>query len=55
MPRIVIYEITGMTCGSCERRIDSVLKKIPGAIETEVSLKQQRAAIRLADDAAEPS
>ncbi len=55
MPKIVIYEITGMTCGSCERRIDSFLKKIPGAIETEVSLKQQRAAIRLADEAVDPN
>jgi sulfite exporter TauE/SafE/copper chaperone CopZ len=54
MPRIIIYEITGMTCVSCERRIDSILKKIPGTIETEVSLKKQRAAIRLADDATEP-
>lgn len=54
MSRVVIYEVTGMTCASCERVIRSVLQEIPGVMDVEVSLKQQRAAIRLPEDVKSP-
>lgn len=54
MSRVVIYEVTGMTCGSCERLIGNVLKDVAGVTETEVSLKKRRAAIRLQDGAKDP-
>lgn len=43
-----------MTCRSCERLVGDALRNIPGALDVEVSLKQQRAALRLADGAADP-
>lgn len=43
-----------MHCKSCEKLVGDVLQDVPGVIETEVSLKQARAAIRLRDDAREP-
>ncbi|MBU1348574.1 sulfite exporter TauE/SafE family protein [Patescibacteria group bacterium] len=55
MPQIVIFDVDGMTCRSCEQVIGDALREIPGVIEVEVSLKQQRAAIRFKDAAAEPA
>lgn len=54
MSRVVIYEVTGMTCASCERVIRNVLQELPGVMDVEVSLKQQRAAIRLPEDVKSP-
>lgn len=54
MSRVIIYEVTGMTCASCERLIADVLQDVAGVTETEVSLSQQRAAIRLSEGAHEP-
>lgn len=54
MSRVVIYEITGMTCASCERVIRSLLQEIPDVMDVEVSLKQERAAIRLPEDIKAP-
>lgn len=54
MSRVVIYDVAGMTCASCERAVGAALKAIPGVMEVEVSLKQKRAAIRLPDDAPNP-
>lgn len=54
MPRVVIFDVDGMTCRSCERLIGDALRAIPGVLEVEVSLKQRRAAIRLADGSPDP-
>ncbi|MBI4139044.1 sulfite exporter TauE/SafE family protein [Candidatus Uhrbacteria bacterium] len=54
MSRVVIYDVTGMTCTSCERLISGVLKEIPGVLDVEVSQKIQRAAVRLPDENADP-
>ncbi|MBI5654237.1 sulfite exporter TauE/SafE family protein [Candidatus Uhrbacteria bacterium] len=54
MPRVIIWQVTGMHCKSCEKLIADVLQDVSGVIETEVSLKQGRVAVRLRDDAHEP-
>jgi len=54
MSRVVIYDVTGMTCASCERVIGSALREVPAVLEVEVSLKKQQAAIRLPDEASDP-
>lgn len=54
MPRVIIWQVAGMHCKSCEKLIADILQDVPGVIEAEVSLKQGRAAIRLRDDAREP-
>ncbi|MFA5186222.1 MAG: sulfite exporter TauE/SafE family protein [Patescibacteria group bacterium] len=54
MPKVIIWQVAGMHCKSCEKLIADVLQDAPGVIEAEVSLKQGRAAIRLRDDAREP-
>jgi len=55
MPRVVIFDVDGMTCRSCEKLVGDALRDVPGALEVEVSLKQQRAAIRLADGSSDPN
>lgn len=54
MSRIYIWRIHGMHCASCERVIEQALKKLPDIEEIEVSLRQQRAGIRIRDAAPEP-
>ncbi len=54
MPKVIIWQVAGMHCKSCEKLIADVLQDVPGVIEAEVSLKQGRAAIRVRDDAREP-
>ncbi len=43
-----------MHCASCERLISQELKALPGAIDADVSLRQKRATLVLADDAPAP-
>ena len=43
-----------MHCASCERRIEEVLKGLPGVEEVEVSLKKQKAGVRFKDHTALP-
>src|SRR3989338_6460769 len=54
MSRILIWNVTGMTCHSCEKVIGNILKDLPGVEEFEVSLKQGRAGVRMRDDAKNP-
>lgn len=54
MPRVIIWQVTGMTCRSCEKRIGDVLKNLPGVIETDISVKLSKAAVRLHDGARNP-
>ncbi|MFA5936041.1 MAG: sulfite exporter TauE/SafE family protein [Patescibacteria group bacterium] len=54
MSRVLIYDVEGMTCASCERLIGNALREIPNVQDVEVSLTQERAAIRLVDDATDP-
>ena len=54
MPRILIFQVTGMTCKSCEHLVNDALKDIPGVIETEVSVKRKKVAFRLQDEAKDP-
>ena len=55
MSRTHIWSVSGMRCASCERLIEDELKKIPGVVETEVSLSKKKVGIRLAEGAAEPN
>jgi len=43
-----------MTCKACEKLISDVLLDVQGVMETEVSLKQGRAAVRVRDEAYDP-
>ncbi len=55
MPRILTWSVDGMRCASCERNIAQSLRDLPGVEEVDVSLRQRRAGLRLADNAPEPS
>lgn len=55
MSKTVTWKVAGMTCHSCEKIIAEMLNGIPGVMESEVSLKQGRAGVRLEDGAEEPS
>lgn len=54
MPRVLIWQVTGMTCTSCENIISDVLKTCDGVLDVEVSVKKSKAAIRLRDGARDP-
>jgi sulfite exporter TauE/SafE/copper chaperone CopZ len=54
MTQIITWNVTGMTCHSCERLITNVLKDVPGVKDVEVSLKQNRAGVEMNDGARDP-
>lgn len=39
-----VVEITGMTCGHCQKRVEDALNKLPG-LEASVNLKKEEATI----------
>lgn len=41
--------IDGMTCAACVRRVETVLKKVPGVTDASVNLAARRAALEIAD------
>ena len=41
--------IDGMTCAACVRRVETVLKKVPGVTQANVNLAARRAALELDD------
>ena len=43
--------IDGMTCASCVRRVETVLKKVPGVTNAQVNLAAQRASVDVNEDA----
>lgn len=42
--------INGMTCAACVRRVETVLKKVPGVTDASVNLAARRAAVELSQD-----
>lgn len=43
--------IDGMTCASCVRRVETVLKKVPGVTNAQVNLAAQRATVEVNEEA----
>lgn len=54
MSRMITWQVTGMTCSSCEKLVDDVLKDVQGVVEVEVSLKRATASVRMRTDARDP-
>lgn len=46
--------IDGMTCAACVRRVETVLKKVPGVTDASVNLAARRAALNVDDAQANP-
>ncbi|TQF00450.1 MAG: copper ion binding protein, partial [Spiribacter salinus] len=44
-------EVTGLTCGSCVRRVETVLQALPGVADATVNLATARAELTLNADA----
>jgi copper chaperone CopZ len=42
-----IFNVKGMHCGHCKKRVTEILLNYPGVIRARVSLKRQRASITL--------
>jgi copper-transporting P-type ATPase V len=47
-----VFDVSGMTCGSCVQRVEKTLLKQPGVLECRVNLATAEATVRLGDDAA---
>ena len=47
--------ITGMTCGSCKRHVESALAGVPGVHEATVDLGRGTAHVRYDESAASPA
>ena len=47
--------ITGMTCGSCKRHVESALTGVPGVRDASVDLARGTATVRYDPDAASPA
>lgn len=43
------FDIEGMTCAACVRRVEKVLLKVPGVLEASVNLATERATVRSLD------
>ncbi|MFN3267316.1 MAG: heavy metal translocating P-type ATPase, partial [Deinococcales bacterium] len=41
------FEITGMTCAACVRRVERALKKVDGVLEASVNLATERATVQV--------
>lgn len=44
--QVTTVGINGMTCGSCERRVENALRDIPGVVNASVDLASGTASIR---------
>lgn len=44
--RLSVFEVSGMTCGSCAGRIDRALRALEGVHDAQVSHASGRAAVR---------
>jgi Cu+-exporting ATPase len=40
------FGVTGMTCASCVRRVERALEKVPGVLEANVNLANEKATVR---------
>lgn len=40
------FTVTGMTCGSCQRRVQNALAAVPGVHQAEVDLSRSKARVR---------
>jgi len=43
--RSTIFEVQGMSCGSCVRHVTSALKELDGVAEVEVKLREGRVVV----------
>jgi copper chaperone CopZ len=43
----LVFEVSGMTCGGCERAVSRALGRMPGAAEAEADVRGGRAWVRL--------
>lgn len=46
--------VAGMTCRACETRVTKALRRVPGVLDAEVSVRRGTAVLTVADDAAVP-
>lgn len=51
---MIIWQVTGMTCSSCEKLVGDVLNDVQGVCGVEVSLKRASATVQLHDGARDP-
>lgn len=49
------FDIEGMTCAACVRRVEKVLLKVPGVTEATVNLATERATVHSSDVAIDPA
>jgi Cu+-exporting ATPase len=52
--REVIFEVRGMTCASCVGRVERALTKVPGVLEANVNLANERATVECLAGEVEP-
>lgn len=44
--REILLKVDGMTCGSCARRVEAALKKVPNVAEASVNFASEKAVVR---------
>jgi P-type Cu+ transporter len=54
-PRALTFGITGMTCGSCQRQVESALAGVAGVQEARVNLARGTADVRFDPSIATPA
>ncbi len=47
-----MLKVTGMTCGHCQKRVETALSKVPGVFGAVVDLRDARAEVDYDDDTA---
>ena len=52
--RETTFGLTGMTCASCVGRVERALKKVPGVLDANVNLANEKATVRYLAGEAEP-
>jgi Cu+-exporting ATPase len=53
--RDTLLRVTGMHCGSCKRRVEGALARVPGVVRVRVDVPGQRVEIRHADSTPIPA
>ncbi len=48
----LMLKVTGMTCGHCQKRVETALSKVPGVFGAVVDLRDARAEVDYDDDTA---
>jgi Cu+-exporting ATPase len=52
--RTLLLQIGGMTCASCVGRVESALRALPGVLDAQANLANERATVRLVDGVVSP-